>query len=205
MRTVKVNLRMAQSWISHNVAFSRVQTYGKYGSTLARKPACTSGVKWFHPPFVPIRATCAVNLFDLCRNVVCDSFMVRIRCSMHPGLHNIRPARNLAIAENIATARLRIYNYCRSRNFFKLQQNEIDFAASGKFVLVNLSLWAFSVVQARMHRIGNAAIKHCFWENRVFPSKKNIEDWLVRCCNIPFSVDILSINAVTRLTYCKYR
>jgi len=32
---------------------------------------------------------------------------------------------------------------CRSRIYLKLQQNEIDFAARSKFVLVNLAFQAF--------------------------------------------------------------
>jgi len=59
----------------------------------------------------------------------------------------MQAARAFAIAANVTTTQLRIYN-CRSRISLKLQQNEIDFAAQGKFMLVNLSLQTFWVLQA---------------------------------------------------------
>jgi len=64
-------------------------------------------------------------------------------------LHNTRLARTpyatalaFATAENVATARRRLMINCRSRISFKLQQNEIDFAARGKFMW---SIWPFEL------------------------------------------------------------
>jgi len=52
------------------------------------------------------------------------------------------------LQKNVATALLRIYsmNNWRSRISFKLQQNEVEFAACDKCMLANLALRAFWVV-----------------------------------------------------------
>jgi len=71
-----------------------------------------------------------------------------------PGLHNIRPAcgtRELSQLQKM----LQQLNFgcvinCLSKISFKQQQNGLDFAVRVKFMLVNLALRVFRVVQACM-------------------------------------------------------
>jgi len=51
-------------------------------------------------------------------------------------LHNIRPTKAFSIAENAANTRLRIIVLAE----FLPHYNEIDFAACGEFMLINLAL-----------------------------------------------------------------
>ena len=68
-------------------------------------------------------------------------------CNMRPA-GRMRPATVFAIAENVATARLRTYNLLSFQNFFQTTTKWNKFTTREKFVLVNLALRAYWVVQA---------------------------------------------------------
>ena len=57
----------------------------------------------------------------------------------------MRPVRAFEVVKNVATVQLWIYN-CRSKISFKLQQNEIDFAALGYLCW---SIWTFKLSELR--------------------------------------------------------
>jgi len=88
-----------------------------------------------------------------------DITMYNFCFTLSAGLHNLWPSWAFAIAENVATAWLLIYNYL-SRFSFKLQQNEIESVSRGKFMLVNLALRAFWVVPACLSESSSSRMRN---------------------------------------------